>query len=97
MTGILSFYRVRGESGICGKLFARHGKSSGLRHIVTSTYAQFIIMIPLDEFKKLLGPSFASMPEDALMAIRNSEDRLAGILFDLWLDERKRTRESTEA
>lgn len=52
-------------------------------------------MIPLDEFKQLLGPDFDHLPETELKAIRDSEDRLAGLLFDRWLKDRKHSPDST--
>ena len=55
------------------------------------------MMIPLEEFKTLLGPGFDHLSEIELKAIRDSEDRLAGILFDLWLDERGRASASPAA
>lgn len=48
-------------------------------------------MIPLAEFKHLLGPGGEHLSDAQLTAIRDTEDRLAGILFDLWLRERGRS------
>lgn len=57
--------------------------------MVVSGYAS-LNMMPLDEFRKLLGPGFDHLSEAEVKAIRDSEDRLAGVLFELWLDARQK-------
>jgi hypothetical protein len=47
-------------------------------------------MIPLPEFKKLLGPAASGLSDDEVMAIRDLEERLADFVFDLWLMERNK-------
>jgi len=39
-------------------------------------------MIPLDEFKKLLGPLAQTLSEEEILAIRERMDQLADIVFD---------------
>jgi hypothetical protein len=45
-------------------------------------------MIPLAEFKKLLGPAANGLSDDEIIAIRDLEDRLADVVFDMWLRDR---------
>jgi hypothetical protein len=45
-------------------------------------------MIPISEFKKLLGPAAADLSAAEIEHLRDLEDRLADILFDVWLRKR---------
>jgi hypothetical protein len=45
-------------------------------------------MIPLEEFKKSLGSLADSLSEEEILALREKLDRLAEIIFDLWLRKR---------
>ena len=45
-------------------------------------------MIPLHEFKKLLGAAAADLSDAEMERLRDLEDRLADILFDAWLRKR---------
>jgi len=45
-------------------------------------------MIPLEEFKKSLGPLADTLSEEEILALREKLDRLADIVFDSWLRER---------
>jgi len=45
-------------------------------------------MIPLHEFKKLLGTAAADLSDAEIERLRDLEDRLADILFDAWLRKR---------
>jgi hypothetical protein len=47
-------------------------------------------VIPLPEFKKLLGPALAGLSDGEVERIREMEDRLADIVFELWLEHRNR-------
>ena len=45
-------------------------------------------MIPLEEFKKSLGPLADTLSEEEILALREKLDRLADIVFDSWLRKR---------
>jgi len=45
-------------------------------------------MIPISEFKKLLGAVAADLSAAEIEHLRDLEDRLADILFDVWLRKR---------
>jgi hypothetical protein len=45
-------------------------------------------MIPLEEFKKSLGTLADSLSEVEILALREKLDRLADIVFDMWLRKR---------
>ena len=45
-------------------------------------------MIPLPEFKKLLGTTATDLPAADIERLRDLEDRLADIIFDAWLRKR---------
>ena len=45
-------------------------------------------MIPVPEFKKLLGAAAEGLSDAEIERIRDMEDRLADIVFDAWLRER---------
>lgn len=50
------------------------------------TYAKNVI--PLPEFKKLLGSAGEKLTEEEILRIRDAEDRLADIVFEMWLKHR---------
>jgi hypothetical protein len=45
-------------------------------------------MIPLHEFKKLLGSAASGLSDAEIERLRDLEDRLADIVFDAWLRKR---------
>jgi hypothetical protein len=45
-------------------------------------------MIPLEEFKKSLGPLADTLSEEQILDLREKLDCLADILFDSWLRKR---------
>jgi hypothetical protein len=45
-------------------------------------------MIPLHEFKKLLGNTASTLSDAEIERLRDMEDRLADIIFDAWLRKR---------
>jgi hypothetical protein len=45
-------------------------------------------MIPLEEFKKSLGLLADSLSEEEILALRETLDRLADIVFGSWLRKR---------
>lgn len=45
-------------------------------------------MIPIHEFKKLLGAAATDLSDVEIERLRDLEDRLADILFDAWLRKR---------
>jgi hypothetical protein len=45
-------------------------------------------MIPINEFKKLLGTAASGLSDAEIEHIRNLEVRLADIIFDVWLRKR---------
>lgn len=45
-------------------------------------------MIPFLEFKKLLGDAGTILSNEEVESIRDTEERLADILFDSWLRKR---------
>jgi len=45
-------------------------------------------MIPLEEFKKSLGPLADTLSEEEILALREKLDRLADVVFDMWLRKR---------
>jgi hypothetical protein len=49
-------------------------------------------MIQLEEFRKLLGPEGASMTDEEVLRIRTLEYKLAGIIFEMWLQKRNQPR-----
>ena len=46
-------------------------------------------VIPLSEFKKLLGPAGENLSDEEILRIREVEDRLADIVFEMWLKHRR--------
>ena len=46
--------------------------------------------IPIEEFKKLLGPAASKFTDTEIEQMRDMEDRLADFIFDAWLRERNR-------
>jgi hypothetical protein len=47
-------------------------------------------MIPLDEFRKSLGPLADTLSEEEILDLRERMDRLADIVFDCWLRDRNK-------
>ena len=47
-------------------------------------------MIALTEFKQALGNLAQEMTEEEILKLRDNQDRLAEILFSLWLEEMKK-------
>jgi hypothetical protein len=45
-------------------------------------------MIPLEEFKKSLGSLTDTLSEEEILALRDKLDRLADIVFNMWLRKR---------
>jgi hypothetical protein len=45
-------------------------------------------VIPLPEFKKLLGSVAENLSDKEILHIREMEDRLADIVFEMWLKDR---------
>ncbi len=45
-------------------------------------------MIPLPDFKRILGPMANNLSDGQIEAVRDAQDRLADIFFDSWLRER---------
>jgi hypothetical protein len=45
-------------------------------------------MIPLEKLKKSLGPLADSLSKEEILALREKLDRLADIVFDMWLRKR---------
>lgn len=46
-------------------------------------------MIPLQEFKDSLGDKLKELTEEEVLKLRENQDAMASILFDLWLKEVK--------
>ena len=44
-------------------------------------------MIPLEEYKKALGPLVDKLTEEEILKTREDMDKMAEILFDMWLKE----------
>ena len=44
--------------------------------------------IPIQKFKKLLGPAASELSDSEIERLRDLEDRLADIVFDSWLRKR---------
>ena len=49
-------------------------------------------MIPLPDFKRILGSTANNLSDKQIEAIRDAQDRLADIFFDSWLRERNMTK-----
>jgi hypothetical protein len=47
-------------------------------------------MIPLEEFKKSLGPTADTLSEAEILELRERMDRLAEVVFEMWLEHRNR-------
>ena len=47
-------------------------------------------MIPLDEFKELLGPTADTLSEEEILKIREMVYELGNIMFDVWLRQRNK-------
>lgn len=43
-------------------------------------------MLPLEDFKKALGPAAQNMSEKQIEQLRDLQDQLADVLFGIWLD-----------
>lgn len=48
----------------------------------------FQCMIPLEEFKKSLGPLADTLSEEEILKVRENMDHLADIVFEMWLRKR---------
>jgi hypothetical protein len=46
-------------------------------------------VIPIAEFKKLLGPAGEHLSDEEILRIRELEYQLAGVIFELWLSRRR--------
>lgn len=44
-------------------------------------------MISLEEYKKALGPLAQKLSEEEILKAREIQDKLAEIMFDMWLKE----------
>ena len=44
-------------------------------------------MISLEEYKKALGPLAQELSEEEILKVRDNQDQIAEILFDMWLKE----------
>jgi hypothetical protein len=60
-----------------------------LRPFPYSIHAYSGNVIPLPEFKKLLGPAGENLSDEEILRIRELQYRLAGIIFELWLSRRQ--------
>ena len=47
-------------------------------------------MIPLDEFKNSLGPLAHTLSKDEIIDLREQMDKLADIVFDVWLRDKNK-------
>jgi hypothetical protein len=47
-------------------------------------------MISLDELKRSLGPLAHTLSEEEILDLRERMDKLADIVFDLWLRDRNK-------
>jgi hypothetical protein len=54
----------------------------------SAVHTYSVDVIPLPEFKKLLGPALAGLSDEEVERIREVEDRLADIVFEMWLQHR---------
>lgn len=45
-------------------------------------------MIPLQEFKDALGGEAKELTEEQILKLRENQDRLAEIMFNMWLEEK---------
>lgn len=46
-------------------------------------------MIPLQEFKDALGDQVKELTEEQILKLREDQDKMAEILFYMWLKEEK--------
>lgn len=46
-------------------------------------------MISLEEYKKALGPLAQELSEEEILKVRDNQDQMAEILFNMWLEEIK--------
>ena len=47
-------------------------------------------MIPLEEYKKALGKKLlAELSEEQILKVREQQDQMAEIFFQMWLEDRK--------
>ena len=46
-------------------------------------------MIGLSEFKKALGSQIRELSEEEVLKLRENQDQMAEIFFDMWVDEIK--------
>ncbi len=49
-------------------------------------------MIPLEEFKEALGDKAKELTEEQILKLRENQDQMAEILFNMWLREINDTR-----
>ena len=50
-------------------------------------------MIGLETYKKSLGKSAETMSEKQILELRDNQDRLAEILFDMWLKDTEKKKQ----
>ncbi len=50
-------------------------------------------MISLEEFKKSLGKTTETMTEEQILELRENQDKMAEIFFNIWL---KKTKKKTQ-
>jgi hypothetical protein len=44
-------------------------------------------MISIEEYKKALGPLVQELSEEEILKVRDNQDQMAEILFNMWLEE----------
>lgn len=45
-------------------------------------------MIPLQEFKDALGDEASKLTEEEILKLRDNQDQMAEIMFNMWLEKR---------
>ena len=49
-----------------------------------------IKMIPLQEYKDVLGPLADTLTEEEILKVRDNQDKMAEIFFNMWIKERNK-------
>ncbi len=47
-------------------------------------------MIPLKEFKNALGDEVNNLTEEEILKLRENQDKMTEIMFNMWLEERNK-------
>lgn len=53
-------------------------------------------MIPLDEYIKALGDTAKGFTEEQILKLRENQDHMAEIMFNMWTEEKKKASSNKE-